>query len=518
MIRVACRRATNEQWTLVNPILGSGEFAYETNARRLKIGDGLTRYVDLPYFNEGSHVYHDSSFDGDGTALNPLKLKDIGVAPGIYGSSTSIPILTINSFGQVVAAGLAVATSGSGSVTSVGIVSAKDLTITNSPITSSGNISIDLKNTGVNPGIVGSDHKIPIITIDSKGRITNASTSTTDVLASVAHDLTLAGDGTSASPLRVIGGVGSQGYQGYQGRQGHQGEQGYQGYQGRQGHQGEQGHQGYQGKQGHQGEQGYQGYQGRQGHQGEQGHQGYQGEIGSGLAVKGFATWEDIFNNKTGTSLTGDLWIVTDVSQGTATQPCPNPLAGTAAIGDGLVFNDVPPVFWANGGKLQGPIGEQGYQGYQGEQGYQGYQGEQGYQGYQGEQGAGYQGDQGHQGVGSQGDQGYQGYQGDGFETLSFTDQTEPFTVFSIDKNAGTAAFVEYFIYETLNSYYRAGTMVAVWDKTAETITMNELTTQDLNGSTSTFVFSADIIAPNVILTATFATGNWIVKLSARII
>ena len=124
MIRVACRRATNEQWLLVNPILSAGEFAYETNTRRLKVGDGLTRYAEIPYFNEGSLVYHDSAFDGDGTSLNPLKLKSTGVAPGTYGSASSIPILSINRFGQVTVANSTEV--GSGSVTSVGIVSTNE--------------------------------------------------------------------------------------------------------------------------------------------------------------------------------------------------------------------------------------------------------------------------------------------------------------------------------------------------------------------------------------------------------
>jgi hypothetical protein len=187
------------------------------------------------------------------------------------------------------------------------------------------------------------------------------------------------------------------------------------------------------------------------------------------------------------------MWILTSTTQGTATQPCPNPSVGTASAGDGVIYTGISPVFWQNVGPIRGPLGAQGNQGYQGFQGYQGDQGE-------------------------QGDQGYQGYQGDGFSSTVFTNKTAPFSAFSLNKNDGTAAFIEYFIYETINSYYRAGTMVAVWDKTANTITMNELTTQDLNGTTLTFVFTAAIVTPNVVITATIATGNWTVKISARII
>jgi hypothetical protein len=190
------------------------------------------------------------------------------------------------------------------------------------------------------------------------------------------------------------------------------------------------------------------------------------------------------------------MWILTSTTQGTASQPCPNPSGGTASAGDGVIYTGISPVYWQNVGPIRGPLGSQGNQGNQGSQGNQGNQGSQG----------------------NQGDQGYQGYQGDGFSSTVFTNKTAPFTAFTIDKNNGTAAFIEYFIYETNNSYYRAGTMVAVWDKTANTITMNELTTQDLNGTTLTFVFTAAIVTPNVIITATIATGNWTVKISARII
>ena len=63
--------------------------------------------------------------------------------------------------------------SGSGTVTSVGItpVSSSRLTVTNSPVTTTGNISIDLANSGVTSG----NYTLPNITVDIYGRITNIS-------------------------------------------------------------------------------------------------------------------------------------------------------------------------------------------------------------------------------------------------------------------------------------------------------------------------------------------------------
>lgn len=44
------RRGTSEQWTLANPILAPGEIGFATDDNRFKIGDGINRWLVLPYF------------------------------------------------------------------------------------------------------------------------------------------------------------------------------------------------------------------------------------------------------------------------------------------------------------------------------------------------------------------------------------------------------------------------------------------------------------------------------------
>jgi hypothetical protein len=44
------RRASAERWAAVNPILADGEPCYEKGTGRLKIGDGVKRWLELPYF------------------------------------------------------------------------------------------------------------------------------------------------------------------------------------------------------------------------------------------------------------------------------------------------------------------------------------------------------------------------------------------------------------------------------------------------------------------------------------
>jgi hypothetical protein len=48
--RIQLRRGTAAFWMDENPVLHQGEPGYETNTRKLKIGDGETFWRDLPYY------------------------------------------------------------------------------------------------------------------------------------------------------------------------------------------------------------------------------------------------------------------------------------------------------------------------------------------------------------------------------------------------------------------------------------------------------------------------------------
>lgn len=53
---IQLRRDTAANWTAVNPILKSGEAGYETDFRRLKIGDGVSNWSALPYVSGGGSL------------------------------------------------------------------------------------------------------------------------------------------------------------------------------------------------------------------------------------------------------------------------------------------------------------------------------------------------------------------------------------------------------------------------------------------------------------------------------
>ena len=53
MTQIKLRRDTSSAFASSNPILGNGEPAYETDTKKLKIGDGTTTYTQLEYFSAG---------------------------------------------------------------------------------------------------------------------------------------------------------------------------------------------------------------------------------------------------------------------------------------------------------------------------------------------------------------------------------------------------------------------------------------------------------------------------------
>lgn len=52
---IQIRRSTAAEWSSNNPVLLSGELAFETDTYRTKIGDGSTPYNSLPYYDRDLH-------------------------------------------------------------------------------------------------------------------------------------------------------------------------------------------------------------------------------------------------------------------------------------------------------------------------------------------------------------------------------------------------------------------------------------------------------------------------------
>lgn len=56
--KILLRRGLLSEWTSANPILSLGEpsLVTDTSPPQLKIGDGVTRWLALPYFTVPAHI------------------------------------------------------------------------------------------------------------------------------------------------------------------------------------------------------------------------------------------------------------------------------------------------------------------------------------------------------------------------------------------------------------------------------------------------------------------------------
>lgn len=83
MTQIKLRRDTSANFTSKNPVLGIGEPAYETDTKKLKIGDGTTAYTQLPYFSSGGG-------SSDITATLPIKIVDGVISLEVDGQTIQI--------------------------------------------------------------------------------------------------------------------------------------------------------------------------------------------------------------------------------------------------------------------------------------------------------------------------------------------------------------------------------------------------------------------------------------------
>ena len=84
MTQIKLRRDTAANFTSKNPVLGIGEPAYETDTKKLKIGDGTTAYTQLEYFSAGGGGSTNIS------ATLPLKIVDGVISLEVDGQTIQI--------------------------------------------------------------------------------------------------------------------------------------------------------------------------------------------------------------------------------------------------------------------------------------------------------------------------------------------------------------------------------------------------------------------------------------------
>lgn len=79
LTRIQFRRGDSTQWESENPLLLAGELGIELDTRRIKIGDGENRWLNLPYLTLSPYdVAVNEGFEGTVQEwLESLKSKEI---------------------------------------------------------------------------------------------------------------------------------------------------------------------------------------------------------------------------------------------------------------------------------------------------------------------------------------------------------------------------------------------------------------------------------------------------------
>ena len=129
-IQIQLRRGTASQWTAANTLLAQGEIGLETDTSKLKLGDGSTLWNSLSYFSAGSGVTAV-------TATSPVASSG-GLTPVI-----SMPAATTSVSGYLTSTDWTTFNGkGSGTVTSVAATAGTGISVSGSPITTSGTLTI----------------------------------------------------------------------------------------------------------------------------------------------------------------------------------------------------------------------------------------------------------------------------------------------------------------------------------------------------------------------------------------
>lgn len=84
------RRDTSANWLKFNPVLSSGEFGYDTNEKKYKIGDGVSHWADLEFAYMGIITDENS---------NILKYKKVATEEYVNEHITSEVIFSKTSLG-----------------------------------------------------------------------------------------------------------------------------------------------------------------------------------------------------------------------------------------------------------------------------------------------------------------------------------------------------------------------------------------------------------------------------------
>lgn len=210
--QIQIRNDVAATWTSVNPILAQGEFGYESDTQKIKVGDGATHWVSLPYIPYFGAI---TQLTGDGTAIGPgsvaFTLTSVNGNVGTFGDASHTITFTVNAKGLITAASINSILIAESQVTNlVSDLAGKQpvgnyITALTGDATAAGpgSVAVTFATVNSNVGTFGSSTAIPALTVNAKGLTTAATTNPVIAPAGTLTGTTLAAGVVNSSLTQV---------------------------------------------------------------------------------------------------------------------------------------------------------------------------------------------------------------------------------------------------------------------------------------------------------------------------
>jgi hypothetical protein len=102
-IQIQLRRGTAAEWSSVNPVLAQGELLLELDTGRLKVGNGIGRWNDLPYAGFTSQGSDPSNWDQNNRlGLYFVNRQSWSGTSGTPTEASTIGLLTVVTSGDII--------------------------------------------------------------------------------------------------------------------------------------------------------------------------------------------------------------------------------------------------------------------------------------------------------------------------------------------------------------------------------------------------------------------------------